>query len=675
MLAFLSGLFETRAFTARWRCGNFSELLGWTHIVADLLIFAAYAAIPIAIAVFVFRRKDVAFPKLTWLFAAFILSCGLVHLVEASLFYWPWYRFSGLLKVVTAVTSWVTVLALVRQLPRAVALPGVKGLEGRLGDEIEERLRAEEEVRRLNRDLAHRVGELEALLEVLPIGIGIATDAEGRDIRTNRAFAELLRIDPSANASLGAPPGEAPVHFRVLQRGRVLSPDELPIQLAAAQNTIIRDYEEEILFDDGRSVHVLGYAAPLHDDQGRVRGAVGGFVDITARRQAEEDRRVVEGRLQEMQKVESLGILAGGVAHDFNNLLTGIMGNAGLARLEVRDDSPIASYLDHIEKSSTRAADLCRQMLAYSGRGRFMIKTVDIGELIEDAVGLVRRSFFGKVRVVRDIGREVPKVRVDPTQIQQVVMNLLINAGEAIGEREGEILVRTRRIRAVRGSFDRWKHYTEMPEGDYVQLEVVDQGCGMTPETLARVFDPFFSTKFTGRGLGLAAVLGIVRGHKGAIAVESEIGRGTTFRVALPAATENVADTKIVPTPSPEFIGRGRVLVVDDEETSREVTSRMLSTFGFETTSLSSGVEAVDFLRADPQRFGLVILDLTMPVMDGVETFRAMKKIAPNLRVILMSGYNEQEAVQRFSGQGLAAFIQKPFKLQELRELLRSVAT
>jgi two-component system cell cycle sensor histidine kinase/response regulator CckA len=675
MRAFFTGIFDTRGFTARWRCGNFSDLLGWTHIVADLLIFAAYAAIPLAIAVFVFRRKDVAFPKLSWLFAAFILSCGIVHLVEASLFYWPWYRFSGVLKLLTAVTSWATVIGLVRQLPRAVALPGVKGLEGRLGDEIEERLRAEEKVRRLNRDLAHRVGELEALLEVLPIGVGIAKDPNGRDIRTNRAFAELLRIDQSANASLGAPPGEAPIHFRVLHQGRVLAPDELPIQVAAAQNKIVRDFEEEVLFDDGRSVHVLGYAAPLHDDQGNVRGAVGGFVDITARRQAEDDRRVVEGRLQEIQKVESLGILAGGVAHDFNNLLTGIMGNAGLARLEVSDDSPTAPYLDQIEKASTRAADLCRQMLAYSGRGRFMIKTVDIGELIDEAVGLVRRSFLAKVRVVRDFGRGIPKVRVDPTQIEQVIMNLLINAGEAIGEREGEILVRTRRLRAERGSFDRWKHYTEMPEGDYVQLEVVDQGCGMTPDILARVFDPFFSTKFTGRGLGLAAVLGIVRGHKGAIAVESEVGRGTMFRVALPAVKDDVADQRSVPTTSSPFVGRGRILVVDDEETSRDVTSRMLSTFGFETTSLASGVEAVELLRADPQRFGLVILDLTMPVMDGVETFHALRKIAPDLRVILMSGYNEQEALQRFSGQGLAAFIQKPFKLPELRELLRSVAT
>lgn len=672
MIDFFTKLFDTSDFPARWHCGNWSDFHGWVHIIGDTAIFGAYAAIPLSIAYFVSKRRDVIFPKLYWLFAAFIFSCGFGHLVEAGIFWHPWYRFSGLVKIATAIVSWATVLALVRILPTALELPGVAKLNAQLKNEVDERRKAEEEIRRLNRDLRQRVEELETLLEVLPVGIGIAQDPEAREIRTNAAFAEMLNLSRHANASLTG--GEsAPKHFRVYSGGRELGPNELPIQAAASRGKSIREIEEEIVFEDGRRVYALGYAAPLFDSQQAVRGAVGAFIDITARKLAEEERQQVERKLQETQKLESLGVLAGGIAHDFNNLLTGVVGNASLARLELAPSSPLMPHLEQIEQASMRAADLCRQMLAYAGKGRFFIQKLDLSELVRETTYLIQSSINKSATLQFNLATGLPAILADATQIRQIVMNLVINASEAMGERNGLITLTTGLLHADRAYLDTTVLAPELPAGDYAYLEVSDTGSGMSPETLAKIFDPFFTTKFTGRGLGLAAVLGIVRSHHGALKVYSELQRGTTFKVLLPAVEGAPVSTVDVKTDIFKWRGSGLVLVVDDEVTIRNTSTRMLETLGFTVKVASDGEQGIKLFEQYRDEVQVVLLDLTMPHLGGEDTFRELRRVRSDVRVLLMSGFNEQEAVNRFLGKGLGGFLQKPFRLENLQLKLKEI--
>jgi two-component system cell cycle sensor histidine kinase/response regulator CckA len=666
-------LFATDDFSPRWSCGNWSDVHGWTHIVADTAIFAAYAAIPCAITYFVLRRREVVFPRLYWLFAAFIFSCGFGHLIEASIFWQPWYRFSGLVKVITAVVSWATVLALLRYVPLALDVPGIARLNDRLRAEIEVRERAEAEVRRLNVDLLRKVGELEAVLDVLPVGIGIALDPDCREIRANAAFARMLRVTTDSNVSLGAANGEAPEHFEIEAGGVRLEPHQLPMQRASHEGLVIRDFEEEIVFTDGERYSVLASAAPLFDEHGAVRGAVGAFVDITARKEEERRKRDVERDLLETQKLESLGILAGGIAHDFNNLLTGVMGSASLARLELPPTSPVLVHVDHVERAAQRAADLCKQMLAYSGRGRFVLEDIDLSSLVEEMSYLLRTSINKKAQLRFQLARDLPAVHADATQLRQVVMNLVINASEAIGTQGGLIGFSTGFTQLEAGDMRDAIPGPELPPGRYVHLEVSDTGCGMARDTLKRIFEPFFTTKFTGRGLGLAAVLGIVRGHGGALKVYSEVGHGTTFKILLPC---QVTAPKAITAGSGRtatWRGCGNVLVVDDDDSVRTVVSRMLEQLGLQVTVASDGRAALEAFRTCEDGFRLVLLDLTMPHLDGEQTFRELRLIDPEVEVLLMSGFNEQEAISRFAGKGLAGFLQKPFRIDALAAKLREL--
>jgi CheY-like chemotaxis protein len=267
----------------------------------------------------------------------------------------------------------------------------------------------------------------------------------------------------------------------------------------------------------------------------------------------------------------------------------------------------------------------------------------------------------------------LPVVLGDATQLRQVIMNLVINASEAIGDKSGFISVNTGLTRADRAYLAGAYFARDLPEGDYVSLEISDNGGGMSPEVLAKIFDPFFTTKFTGRGLGLAAVLGIVRGHKGALKVFSEEGWGTTFKILLPCA-EGLAEEVAPAAPGlADWRGSGHVLVVDDEETVRVTTARMLEASGFTTTLADNGRTGVEEFTATPDDYSLVVLDLTMPHMDGDEAFRAIRAIRPDARVLLMSGFNEQEATARFTGKGLAGFLQKPFTMPALREKLQEI--
>ncbi|HYR59022.1 MAG TPA: response regulator, partial [Chthoniobacteraceae bacterium] len=363
----------------------------------------------------------------------------------------------------------------------------------------------------------------------------------------------------------------------------------------------------------------------------------------------------------------------GGIAHDFNNLLTGVLGNASLARMDLPADSPVQTYLAQIEVSATRAADLCKQMLAYSGKGRFVVKNIDLNALIEDTTRLLEVSISKRAVLKFQLAAGLPAVLGDATQLRQVIMNLVINASEAIGDKSGFISICSGMTRADRAYLAGAYFASDLAEGDYIYIDVADNGGGMSPEVQARIFDPFFTTKFTGRGLGLAAVLGIVRGHKGALKVFSEQGWGTTFKILLPCA-EGVAEAaEAETTPAAGWRGEGRVLVVDDEETVRVTTARMFEACGFSTQLAADGREGFEQFQSANGDFALVVLDLTMPHMDGEEAFRAITEMKPDARVLLMSGFNEQEAIARFTGKGLAGFVQKPFTFPALREKLQQI--
>jgi len=410
--------------------------------------------------------------------------------------------------------------------------------------------------------------------------------------------------------------------------------------------------------------------SPLNGEEGN-RQFAAVMHDITKRKQADEERRRLEEQMLHAQKLESLGVLAGGIAHDFNNILMSIIGNADLALMRINKESPAVENLHQIEKASARAADLAKQMLAYSGKGRFVVENLDLNILLEEMLHMLEVSISKKAVLRLNLSQSLPTVEVDATQIRQIVMNLVINASEAIGDKSGVIAITT-------GCMDCDRQYLQnvwlsenLGEGLYVFLEVADTGCGMTRDTLNKLFDPFFTTKFSGRGLGMAAVLGIVKGHRGAIRVYSELGKGSTLKIMLPASGRpaEMLDQDDCELTVP--IG-GTVLLVDDEETVRAIGGEMLRELGFMTVTAADGREALKLFKEVPH-IDFVILDLTMPHLDGEQCFRELRKLAPDVKVIMTSGYNEHEVTQKFAGKGLAGFMQKPYNVSDLKKMISSL--
>ena len=397
----------------------------------------------------------------------------------------------------------------------------------------------------------------------------------------------------------------------------------------------------------------------------------GAATDITERKNAEAERQKLEQQLLHAQKLESLGVLAGGIAHDFNNILTAIIGNADLALMRISKESPVVDNLHRIEHAASRAADLAKQMLAYSGKGKFIVENIDLNRLLEEMLHMLEVSISKKAVLRLGQYQHLPMVEADTTQIHQIIMNLVINASEAIGDKSGVIAITTGCMDCDRSYLkDVWLD-ENLTGGLYVYLEISDSGCGMDKETLSKLFDPFFTTKFTGRGLGMAAVLGIVRGHRGAIKVYSEPGRGTSFKILFPA-NSRPAELFNGETHPDSWKGEGKVLLVDDEETIRGIGSEMLRELGFTVVTANDGRAAVETFKSTPD-IAFVILDLTMPHMDGEQCFRELRQLDHGVKVIMSSGYNEQEVTQKFAGKGLSGFIQKPYKMSKLQEIIRNI--
>jgi two-component system cell cycle sensor histidine kinase/response regulator CckA len=423
-------------------------------------------------------------------------------------------------------------------------------------------------------------------------------------------------------------------------------------------------YEKEFFRKDGSQVTVLLGGATLSETGGT---GVAFMLDLSERKQSQDERERLHAQLLQVQKLESLGVLAGGIAHDFNNLLTAILGSASAAMLTLPYESPARPDLDNVILASRRAANLTRQLLAYSGKGHFEVRPIDLSVHVRELSTLLETTISKKVQLRLELTQDLPAISADIAQVQQVVMNLVINGAEAIGDQRGTVLVATG-VQAIDEFYVQSLFASEgIAPGTYVYLEVHDTGCGMDEATKARIFDPFFTTKFTGRGLGLAAVLGIVRGHKGAMKVYSSPGKGTTFKVFFPASDAPAVG------PAPEvmsFRGEGLALVIDDDQGVREAASRLLEFFGFRVLQAVDGRHGAEVFREHAAEVVLILLDMTMPEMNGEETFREVRRVRSDVPVILTSGYNEIEATRRFTAKGLAGFLQKPFTPKELTQKL-----
>jgi len=377
--------------------------------------------------------------------------------------------------------------------------------------------------------------------------------------------------------------------------------------------------------------------------------------------------------LSQSQKLESLGLMAGGIAHDFNNLLLAIMGNADLLDQDLshgRDGRPL---LDEIRKAAGRAADLCNQLLAYAGKGHFNVHPLDLSTTTREMVQMIKVAVSRKVTLRLDLAEDLPLIEADVSKIHQIIMNLVVNASESMGTDPGVVSLRTGRRDCETERFDHCLLVDSVPAGDLVYLEVQDTGQGMNESTLQRIFDPFFSTKINGRGLGLASVLGIIRGHQGSLCVRSKQGEGTCFRVCFPVGP---VGTRTVPKPTGRIAERrtgGTILVVDDEEYLRILCARMLQRLGYEVIMASDGLQALDIYQQQGADIDCVMLDLSMPVLDGVEVFEKLSDMDRNVRVVMTSGYHEQEIATRFAGRGLSGFIQKPYVVADLDDVVGRV--
>lgn len=440
---------------------------------------------------------------------------------------------------------------------------------------------------------------------------------------------------------------------------------------SALEEGVAFDLELELLTANQRPIWVrtIGRA---EKDASRVVRVYGSFQDITYRKKAEDERQKIQVKMLEAQKLESLGVLAGGIAHDFNNLLTVIMGNASIAR---EDPKSVIDALNQIETASHRAADLCKQMLAYAGRSRTSMACTDFNQIVSDTVHLLRLSISKNATLDFILDPQPLPVEVDLSQIRQVIMNLVINASDALGESAGRIRVVTSRVQATASQLRDARHGQDLPPGEYIAFEVQDDGCGMSDDTLKRIFDPFFTTKFTGRGLGLAAVLGIVRAHKGAFFVESQLGRGSTFRMLLPPTSK-----PLPPKPSDgtdENLSlpskAGLFLVVDDEPEVRKLAASVLERQGHRVALASDGYEALALTLARGDKYTAILLDLTMPGLDGPTTLRELRLMQLNTPVLIMSGYSEYDVRQRFPQDPFISFLAKPFTATDLQLRLQDL--
>lgn len=523
----------------------------------------------------------------------------------------------------------------------------------RLEAEIAERRLAEEAMRMLERAVEQSVDGL------------LVTDAAGGTQFLNQAWARMHGYEPAQ--VLG--------HEMRLYH----TPEQLQGELHPALEEVRRTgaFEGEVGHRrrDGSTFPTWTSVTLLLDPGGEPAGFVMFARDITARREAACERQRLEEKVQRLQRFESLASLAGAVGHDYNNLLTGVLGNAALARRELAETSPVYAHLRQIEGAAERAVDLTGQLLAYAGEHPPQTRTLDVGELVDELRPKLAEIVGDRARLEIHHKRHLPAIQADPAQLRQVLESLVANAADAVEDGDGVVSVRTTSRKVDRSYLADTLLDEGQPEGTYVLLSVSDTGVGMDEATRERMFDPFFSTKSDARGLGLAAVLGIVRGHAGTLRVFSRPRRGTTLELLFPAVGELETEPTFVDTAEglARWRSSGTVLVIDDEKILRDLSREILTRHGFDVLVAESGPDGVALFRDHASRIRLVLLDRTMPLMNGESVYRELRAIDPEIAVILMSGYQESDVLAGFGEGGLAGFLQKPFRPEQLLARVREV--
>jgi len=497
----------------------------------------------------------------------------------------------------------------------------------------------------------------------------------------------FIYLSPSIEAMLGYAPREllGRHNFGGIITPGLISERARESSMRTLEGQESQAHEIEVRHKDG-SIKLLEIVeVPVRDFQGSIIGLDGIARDITEQKKANEERLGMERQLLHSQKLESLGVLAGGIAHDFNNLLAAILGNLELALHRSEPNSPLHARILQAFKAGQRAAELTRQMLAYSGKGQFLVQEIDLSDLVRENIAMLQAVMAKTVTLNLQLAPDLPFIMADAGQIQQVTLNLITNASEAMGEHPGTMTLVTGVIDCNAQDLVLSRTQDKPRPGRYVFLEVRDSGCGMDEQTSQRLFDPFFSTKFTGRGLGMAAVLGIVQSHRGAIFVESEPGKGSMFRVLFPAvdgitasgAPHGVLNNEPDPSGAVGAVqpppGSGLILVVDDEPMVRELCVEVLRFLGYQTLQAVNGEQAVQLFCEHAHEVRGVILDLTMPKMNGVVALQEMRKIRPDVHVVLCSGYNEQESIRRYLAEATTSFLKKPFSLKQLQAELEKM--
>jgi PAS domain S-box-containing protein len=518
-----------------------------------------------------------------------------------------------------------------------------------LRQEIKERRRTEEalhESQERYRDLFEQSRD--------PIFV---TTREGRLIDGNQAYLDLLGYSKSELGNLKS------------QETYVNLDDRSRFQQQIEQKGSVRDFEVELKKKDGTKIDCLLTATVRKAEDGAILGYQGIMRDITERTRAEEEKRRLEAQLVRAQRMEAMGTLAGGVAHDFNNILAAIVGYVELSMLDVAEVTKVKHNLEEVLRASKRAKDLVNQILAFSRQSQHELKPVEITPIVKETLKLLRASLPTTIEIRHHIEPSTGAIEADPTQIHQVLMNLCTNAAHAIGEEAGllEVNVTKVDIDASTAPLN-----LDIDPGPYLRISVRDTGHGMTSEVLERIFDPYFTTKDKGKGtgLGLAVVHGIVKSHKGGICAESEPGSGTCFHVYFPRI-EQKKELTDTPTVQTFPTGHERVLFVDDEQDLVQIAEQMLSHLGYEVTTRMSSNEALELFRVNPERFDLVITDMTMPNMTGDKLSKELMKIRPDIPIMLCTGFSERISEEKAKAMGIKDFIMKPLAMGDLAKRIR----
>ncbi len=512
------------------------------------------------------------------------------------------------------------------------------------------------ERKRLEELLSESEMRYRRLFETASDGIVLLEKHEGRIVHANPAAGKMLGYS------------EEEYSGKMLQDiGVPLDMIDFPeIMVTLGRNGIINYEDVQVKTRSGQDIYTDIYLVD------RARLAQCNIRDVTERKLAEQERQKFEQQFQQAQKLESLGVLAGGIAHDFNNILTVILCNCSL----LQNKPQMAEELvPEIEIAAQRAADLCRQMLIYAGKAQPVPTRVNMAALVDEMVKMLKATITQNVVIKLLPSADIPSIKADASQIRQIVMNLIINASEAIGTAQGEIGVSLAKIAIGEELADKDHLGNVIAPGGYVCLEVRDNGCGMDAETRHRIFEPFYTTKFTGRGLGMSAVLGIIKAHNGALQLFSQPGQGTTFKVYLPLQISAATGEKSLPHVSPvPWQGSGTVLLVEDEPQLIMVAKILLKALGFSVIEALNGKEALELYQKNGEYITLVMTDLGMPVMDGYELFRELKKLKPELPIIITSGFSDAGVTSQIPREDMAGILSKPYTFDQLREVLKAVA-